>query len=113
MAAPDARVLGLWGTSAQCQELPILTGGTLRAAPFDVSLDWLNQRDLWCRLTWFPSQDNGPSLYTRAQAICGEDGNRGYWLSFVYEKSTDALTLFWDETLKNGPLARCEPKQGS
>lgn len=96
-----------WGNIAQCSRQPLIEGGSLLAAPFEISENWLKQRDLWCALTWFPTTNSATGSYTRVRALCGEDSQRGYWLSLVYARSNDQLTLIWDETLENGPLNRC------
>lgn len=96
---------GTWGTPAQCAREPILSGGTVRAEPFEIDTEWLRQGAHWCRLNWFPVQRRDGRIYTSAQAQCGEDSVRGYLLRL--ELVNDDLYLRWGLRVANGPLARC------
>ncbi len=101
-----APFLGTWGTPHQCAGDPIIQGGTKRAAPFEITADWIRNGETWCALRWFRVQ-GGDFVSTRAR--CGEDSAITYRLDMVL--NTDRLTLIWDEALVNGPLFRCPPTQ--
>ncbi len=96
---------GTWGTSKQCSRAPIKPGGTVLAEPFKISSDWLEQGQIWCRLKWYPMQRREGGVFTAAQAQCGEDSVRDYYLRM--ELSDDRLTLRWNFLLSNGPMVRC------
>ena len=106
-AQTPPRLLGSWGTEAQCNRLLHTPRGTVRAEPFRVSDGWLAHGALWCRLTFFPAQPRPDGLYATARASCGEDNVQTHMLAFDLAKGT--LTLIWNESLINGPLARCAP----
>jgi len=103
--ATDA-LWGRWGDARQCAGALLLPGGTVRAAPFELSPGWLRHGPTWCRLTWFPPQPRTDGLFASARALCGEDSARSYRLDAVLQGAE--LRLIWDETLINGPLRRCE-----
>ena len=100
-----ADFFGTWGTAQQCARAPIKPGGTVLAEPFEIRPGWLRQGRIWCRLRWFPIESRGDGLFTGANAQCGEDAVRGYFLRM--ELSGDDLTLRWGLQRSNGPLARC------
>ncbi|MEM6546996.1 MAG: hypothetical protein AAF713_04560 [Pseudomonadota bacterium] len=97
---------GTWGTPEQCDRTPIKPGGTVLAAPFEISSEWMRHGPVWCRLTWFPIQSREDGAFTGAHAQCGEDAVRGYILGM--ELSGAALSLRWDFLLSNGPFTRCD-----
>ena len=99
---------GSWGTPEQCAREPLKAGGTVLAEPFAITHEWLKQGRLWCRLSWFPIEPRGDGFFTVAQAQCGEDSVRDYFLRF--ELSGGKLTLRWGFLLSNGPLRRCDSK---
>lgn len=100
-------LLGIWGTAAQCSGALITPEGTFRASPFTISPSWLSQGGISCQLSWFPMQQRDNGLFVAANAICGEDSARTFRIDFLLDDQN--LTLFWDETLQNGPLHRCLP----
>ena len=100
-----AAFYGTWGTVKQCARAPIKPGGTVLAAPFEISQDWLKHGRVWCRLKWFPLQPREDGFFTGAEAQCGEDSVRDYVLRM--DLSGDGLTLRWDLFRSSGPLARC------
>ena len=105
-AAEDrAAFYGTWGTVKQCARAPIKAEGSMLAEPFVISSGWLWQGQFWCRLNWGPVEVRDKGLFTGANAICGEDAVRGYFLGMIL--SGDELTLRWDFPLSNGPLRRC------
>lgn len=106
-AAADERAVfyGTWGTAKQCSRAPVKPGGTVLAAPFEISPEWLRQGQIWCRLSWFPIEPRGDGFFSGARAQCGEDTVRDYMLGV--ELSGGELTLRWDFPLSSGPLARC------
>jgi hypothetical protein len=106
LAAERDAFYGTWGTPKQCARAPIKSGGTLLAKPYEISSGWLRQGDFWCRLDWgrpIEKRENG--LFTAANAQCGEDSVRGYFLRM--KLSDEKLTLLWDFPVSNGPLNRC------
>ncbi|MEM1420138.1 MAG: hypothetical protein AAF661_03225 [Pseudomonadota bacterium] len=107
-ASADERELfyGTWGTPAQCARAPIKPGGTVLAEPFEIGEEWLRHGQIWCRLRWFPVEPRASGFFTGANAQCGEDAVRGYFLGMVLEDGD--LTLRWDFPLSNGPLSRCD-----
>ena len=98
-------LFGEWGTEKQCQRELIIPTGTKHATPFDIQPDWMSYGDVWCRLLWSPSTSSGKNTYATAKGLCGEDSVRDYQITF--EVSDNALTIFWDQWHKNGPLMRC------
>ena len=100
-----SRFLGTWGTSKQCNHDPIKPGGTVLATPFEIRADWLRHGTLWCQLDWGPVEQRDSGYFTGANARCGEDAVRDYFLGMTL--TGDALTLRWQPFLANGPLARC------
>ena len=96
---------GTWGTPKQCARAPIKSGGTALSEPFEISKRWLKKGQLYCILNWgaIDARENG--FFTGAQATCGEDSVRGYFIGM--DLSGENLTLRWDFPLSNGPLARC------
>lgn len=96
---------GTWGTAQQCARAPIKPGGTVLAEPFEIDAEWLKQGTLWCRLSWVPLQPREDGAFTGAQAQCGEDSLRGYFLRM--ELVGEALTLRWGLLTQTGPLERC------
>lgn len=98
---------GTWGTAAQCARAPLAPGGTVAAAPFEISSLWLRHGRLWCRLNWFPVARRSDGLFSGAFAQCGEDSVRGYLLGMRLVDGD--LTLRWGVPVSNGPLARCPP----
>lgn len=106
-AAADERAVlyGTWGTQKQCARAPIKPGGSVPAEPFEISAGWLRQGRIWCRLRWFPIQAREDGFFTGANAQCGEDAVRDYFLRM--ELSGNDLTLRWNLLQSNGPLARC------
>jgi len=98
-------LIGKWGTDAQCSGSLITPKGTKRAAPFDVRTDWLEYGDVFCRLNWTSAQSTADGTRAIARAICGEDTQRDYLISF--NLSGDTLTLVWDLVFQNGPMGRC------
>ena len=106
-AAADSRnaLYGTWGTTKQCSRLPIKPGGTVLAEPFVIGPDSLKQGQFWCRLSWGPMDTREDGFFTAADARCGEDSARGYYLGMVLVG--DELTLRWNFPVSNGPLRRC------
>jgi len=97
---------GVWGTEKQCARELITPKGTKLASPFEITPDWLGQGGVWCRLTWIGVDDRGDRARATLGAICGEDAERPYQLTF--DLKDEQLSLSWDLFLKNGPLERCE-----
>lgn len=97
--------LGVWGTTKQCNRAPLKEGGSVLAEPFEIRPGWLRQGSLWCKLSWFPIQDHGSSVFASTRALCGEDSARVYRLDF--SQNPKGLYLIWDEQLVNGPLIEC------
>lgn len=104
-AEPRAVFYGTWGTEAQCAGAPIKPGGTVMAAPFEITAQWLRHGPLSCRLNWFPIETREDGVFSGAHALCGEDAVRSYFLGMRLLEG--ALTLRWDFPFANGPLARC------
>ena len=104
-AADRTALYGTWGTPAQCDRQPILDGGTKLAEPFEIHPGWLRHGALWCRLSWFPIQPRENGLFVGTSALCGEDSANSYRLDFALDRQS--LTLIWNNSLINGPLARC------
>jgi len=94
-----------WGTAQQCARKPIKSGGTVLAQPFEIGAQWLKQGRLWCKLNWGPIEARDGGFFTGANAQCGEDSLRGYFISM--RLTNDKLTLRWDFPVSNGPLSRC------
>ena len=101
-AQERAPFLGVWGTPIQCAGDPIRDGGTMRAAPFEITTEWLRNGDTWCALRWFPVKG---ARFASTRALCGEDSAMTYRLDML--RQGESLTLIWDEALTNGPLDRC------
>ena len=97
---------GVWGTAQQCAGVPIKPGGTVLAAPFEISAEWHKQGEHWCQLNWFPIEKRDEGLFSGAHARCGEDAIRAYFLGMEVEGGE--LTLRWDVFRSNGPMMRCE-----
>ena len=104
-AADRAKFFGVWGTTQQCARDFIKPGGSVRAAPYEISEDWLKDGRVWCQLRWFPVEQRGAATFTGAHARCGEDAVRGYLLGMTLEGG--ALTLRWDVFRATPPLRRC------
>lgn len=98
-------LVGLWGTEAQCAGELITPKGTKHATPFDIRPDWLGNGDVWCRLNWTSVQTKATGTLAIAGAICGEDTERDYRITF--RLVDDALTITWNLTFHNGPMKRC------
>lgn len=98
-------IVGVWGTDAQCAGALITPKGTKRAAPFEIHPDWLENGDVWCRLNWTSVQTRASDTRAIAEAVCGEDMERDYQITF--RLIDDALTIVWDWTFQNGPMRRC------
>lgn len=101
---PRAAFYGIWGDAKQCAREPIIDGGSVRAAPFEIEEQWLRQGRIWCRITWLPVERRDGGAFTAAQAHCGEDSVQGYLIGMALQDET--LTLRWDFPLI-GPLSRC------
>ncbi len=106
-AADHGKFYGIWGTPKQCSNAPLKEGGTVLALPFEIGSTWLKQGQLWCSLKWGPIEKRKDELFTAANAQCGEDSVRGYFLRL--KLSDEKLTLLWDFPVSNGPLMRCKP----
>ena len=102
-------IFGRWGSPAQCAGAIMVPGGSKRAEAIVISRDWLRQGAIWCRLIWFEPQQRDSGLYAGARAGCGEDAARFYWLGLSLDQTPPEpmLTVIWDESLVNGPMARC------
>jgi len=98
--------IGVWGTEKQCTKSLISPSGTKRAAPFEITSDWLNHDGIWCRLNWSSVGSGQDSLYAINRSICGEDDARNYHIKF--DLNGDQLTIVWDFWHVNGPLMRCK-----
>ena len=96
---------GAWGTKKQCAGTPIKTGGTVLAAPFVISDQWMQHGKLWCKINWHPIDKRENGIFTGALAQCGEDSVRGYTIGF--DLRDNELTIRWDFPHKNGPLMKC------
>ena len=106
VAADDrAMFFGNWGTPKQCARAAIKPGGTVMAAPFVIGADWLRHGRIWCRLRWGLVAPRDDGYFASANAQCGEDSVREYFLGLIL--SGDELTLRWDSARINGPLPRC------
>ncbi|MEM6945942.1 MAG: hypothetical protein AAF565_19535, partial [Pseudomonadota bacterium] len=79
--------------------------GTVLAEPFEIGPEWLRHGKIWCRLTWYPAEARENGAFTAAQAQCGEDAVRGYFLRM--ELSEGRLQLRWNFLISSGPLDRC------
>jgi hypothetical protein len=110
-ARAETRFHGVWGTARQCAGDLVQPGGTLRAAPVQITEGWLKQGRTWCALSWFPAQPRAGGLFAGATALCGEDTQRRHTLGLAYGTAhgTETLTLVWNDSLVNGPLRRCGP----
>ena len=106
LQAGEELIFGKWGTDKQCARELITAKGTKRAAPFEISTDWLGHGDVWCRLKWGTPTTTSDSLFTHAHALCGEDAVRAYLLKFYLTKSE--LTFTWNDSYKTGPIMRCD-----
>lgn len=96
---------GIWGTKKQCAREPFKKGGTVRAAPYVITPQWLKQGTLWCSLNWGPVENSPTGKQSAANAHCGEDSVRSYFLGFKLKEKK--LTLRWDFLRANGPLEKC------
>lgn len=96
---------GTWGTEKQCKRELFKESGTVRAAPYIISQQWLKQGTLWCSLNWGPTEKQSTGQQSAANAHCGEDSIRSYFLGFKIKD--EKLTLRWDFLRANGPLKRC------
>ncbi len=105
LAQDHAAFHGTWGTPEQCKRLPLKSGGTVLASPFEIEKRWLKQGSLWCSLNWGPVEKRQGNLYSSAHAQCGEDAVRNYFLGM--KLSDNKLTLRWHFPKSNGPLAQC------
>lgn len=103
--AQEPALLGTWGTQAQCTRQTILPGGSVRAAPYEISEGWLRHGTFWCRLSWFPAQERPRGVYASVVALCGEDAVRTHTLAFVLEGGI--LRMAWNESLLSPPMQRC------
>ena len=104
-AAENEVFYGVWGTHKQCSRAPIKPGGTVLSQPIEINSNWLRQGKLWCNLSWGPVEVRKDGFFTAAQAQCGEDTLRGYFLGM--ELSGDNLRLRWGFPRLSPPLARC------
>lgn len=104
-AAEHREFFGTWGTPKQCARQPIKPGGTVLAAPIEISRGWLKQGQLWCGLKWGPVANRADGVFTAAHAQCGEDSQRAYFLGLTL--TGDQLRLRWTLTHANGSLRRC------
>ncbi len=105
-ASDPGPLFGEWGTQKQCAGELITPKGTKFAQPFRISKDWLQNGDVWCRITWTSVSTEGDAAIASVNALCGEDTDRHYQLRF--ELQDEALSIFWNLFHKNGPLNRCE-----
>ena len=96
---------GVWGTKKQCARELFKEGGTVRAAPYVITPQWLKQGELWCSLNWGGVENSKAGKQSAANAHCGEDSIRSYFLGFKLKQ--EKLTLRWDFLRANGPLERC------
>lgn len=96
---------GIWGTKKQCAREPFKKGGTVRAAPYVITPQWIKQGNLWCSLNWGAVENSPTGKQSAANAHCGEDSVRSYFLGFKLKE--EKLTLRWDFLRANGPLERC------
>ncbi|MEO1456818.1 MAG: hypothetical protein AAFV49_04505 [Pseudomonadota bacterium] len=96
---------GTWGTEKQCAGEPITPRGTVPAAPYVIGPDWLRHGRTWCRLAWYPLQPREDGMFTAAEAQCGEDSVRDYFLRM--ERVGETLILRWDFLLTTGPMRQC------
>ncbi|MEP3629468.1 MAG: hypothetical protein ABJN04_05615 [Hyphomicrobiales bacterium] len=96
---------GIWGTKKQCAREPFKKGGTVRAAPYVITPQWVKQGNLWCSLNWGPVENSPTGKQSAANAHCGEDSVRSYFLGFKLKD--EKLTLRWDFLRANGPLEQC------
>ncbi|MEP1443541.1 MAG: hypothetical protein ABJK39_11095 [Hyphomicrobiales bacterium] len=96
---------GTWGTQKQCKRELFKEGGTVRAAPYVIGPQWLKQGKLWCSLNWGPVENTPNAKQSAANAHCGEDSIRSYFLGLKIKD--EKLTLRWDFLRANGPLERC------
>lgn len=98
-------LLGSWGDDAQCSGKLIKQTGTVRAEKIEITEAWLVQGGISCKLTWISTSAASGATRATANALCGEDMTRAYRLDFALHDG--ALDLYWDETLKNGPMHKC------
>ena len=98
-------IYGVWGNQNQCSRAPIKPGGTALSQPFEISARWIRQGQFWCSLEWGPLEARKNGIFTAANARCGEDTVRGYFLGM--NLSDGQLKLSWDLGRSNGPLIRC------
>ena len=104
-AADRAAFYGQWGTAKQCARKPIKPGGTLLAQPYELGPTWLKQGSLYCQLNWGPVEQRQDGSFTAANAACGEDTIRSYFLGI--ERRGDQLLLSWGFPNFSPPLSRC------
>jgi len=104
-AAERAQLYGLWGTETQCSRGLITLTGSKRAAPFEITTDWLGHGEVWCRLSWFTVVESENNVFASARALCGEDTVQNFRVSFNLEG--EELTIGWNDLLFNGPFMRC------
>ncbi|MEM8749943.1 MAG: hypothetical protein AAGF28_06545 [Pseudomonadota bacterium] len=96
---------GTWGSAKQCAKSPIKPGGTVLFEPYEINRGWLRHGQQWCRLNWGPVEKRENGFFTGANAQCGEDSVRSYFLGM--ELSGNELKLRWNFLRVNGPLQRC------
>ncbi len=100
---------GTWGTEKQCARAPLKPGSLVQSEPFEINSQWLRRGVIWCKLTWFPIENKQDGFFTGANALCGEDTVRRYFLGM--QKSGEELTIKWQFSSKHGPLKLCKPSQ--
>ena len=105
LAEGHQALFGAWGTKAQCAGDLLIEGGSVRAAPMEISEGWLKHGDIWCGLTWFPVQLRPDGVFASTSALCGEDSQRSYRVDLVL--AGDELRVVWDEAWVIGPLGGC------
>ena len=105
MADKRAALYGKWGTPQQCARAPIKAGGTVLAEPFEIGPTWLKQGQTWCDLNWGPVEVRKNGFFTAANALCGEDALRRYFLGV--ELHDDTLRLRWGFPHLSQKLSRC------
>lgn len=104
-----ALLTGRWGTDGQCRGDLLTPGGSVRAAPYVLSPEWLEHGGTWCRLTWHAPQRMPYGTYIPARGLCGEDAARVWDLAFVLDDTgpADTLRVLWGDSLVTSPMQRC------
>ena len=96
---------GTWGTVKQCSNEPVKQGGTLLSEPIEISRNWFRQGNVWCSLSWGPIENRATGKFAAANAQCGEDTVRVYFLGM--ELYDSKLTMRWNFAQRSSPLMRC------